>query len=83
MRDDSRPSLAARVLLATVAFYARFLSRGLHALVPGSGCRFHPTCSAYAAEAIRRHGAWRGGGLALRRLGRCHPWGGCGEDPVP
>lgn len=49
----------------------------------GLGCRFTPTCSAYAVEAIRAHGAWRGVTLAIRRLGRCHPWGGCGCDPVP
>jgi uncharacterized protein len=46
-------------------------------------CRFLPSCSEYAAEAIARHGALRGMGLALRRLGRCHPWGGSGFDPVP
>ena len=46
-------------------------------------CRFLPTCSEYAAEAIERHGAVRGAALALRRLGRCHPWGGSGYDPVP
>lgn len=80
---EPAPSLLARVLIATVGVYRRRLSRPLHALVPGSGCRFHPTCSAYAAEALRRHGAWRGGRLALRRLSRCHPWGGCGEDAVP
>ncbi len=49
----------------------------------GHGCRFQPTCSAYALEALRRHGALRGGWLALRRLARCHPWGGSGVDEVP
>ena len=48
-----------------------------------SPCRYVPTCSAYAAEAVEVHGAWRGGLLALRRVGRCHPWGGSGLDPVP
>ena len=46
-------------------------------------CRFEPTCSAYAAEAVRRFGAGTGGWLTLRRLVRCHPWGGAGFDPVP
>ena len=46
-------------------------------------CRFLPSCSDYAIEAIGRHGAVRGVGLALRRLVRCHPWGGSGYDPVP
>ncbi len=50
---------------------------------PGSGCRFHPTCSSYFLEAVERHGALRGGWLGLKRLARCHPWGGRGEDPVP
>jgi len=49
----------------------------------GLGCRFTPTCSAYASEAVRRHGAIRGCRLAICRLVRCHPWGGCGCDPVP
>lgn len=46
-------------------------------------CRFEPTCSHYAIEALRRHGAWRGGWLALKRLGRCHPFCDGGYDPVP
>jgi putative membrane protein insertion efficiency factor len=49
----------------------------------GQGCRFQPTCSAYALEALERHGALRGGWLALRRILRCHPWGGSGIDNVP
>jgi hypothetical protein len=49
----------------------------------GPRCRFQPSCSAYALEALQRHGPGRGGLLALRRLARCHPWGGSGYDPVP
>ena len=46
-------------------------------------CRYLPSCSDYAAEAVARHGAWKGSLLAARRLARCHPWGGSGYDPVP
>lgn len=46
-------------------------------------CRFSPSCSQYAIEAWTRYGAIKGGWLALKRLLRCHPWGGCGHDPVP
>ena len=50
---------------------------------PLGRCRFTPTCSQYALQAIQTHGALAGSWLALKRIGRCHPWGGCGCDPVP
>ncbi|WP_424969877.1 membrane protein insertion efficiency factor YidD [Dinoroseobacter sp. S76] len=49
----------------------------------GHNCRYDPTCSAYAMEALRKHGGIKGGWLALRRILRCHPWGGMGVDDVP
>ena len=68
----------AHVVALPVKGYRLFLSPWL-----GHGCRFQPTCSAYALEALERHGALKGGWLALRRIGRCHPWGGSGIDNVP
>jgi uncharacterized protein len=50
---------------------------------PGAGCRFQPTCSDYFLQAVETHGFFRGTWLGLRRLARCHPWGGRGYDPVP
>jgi uncharacterized protein len=68
----------ARALVALLAFYKRFVSP----LLPRA-CRFTPTCSVYAREAIARHGARRGALLAARRLLRCHPFHPGGDDPVP
>lgn len=67
----------ARLLHALVRAYRR-LAAGRP-----SPCRFDPSCSAYALEALEAHGAARGTWLAVRRIGRCHPWGGQGWDPVP
>lgn len=66
------------LLLLPVLCYRRLVSPWKPAT-----CRFHPTCSAYAVEALRRHGALRGSWLLMRRLLRCHPFGGNGFDPVP
>jgi putative membrane protein insertion efficiency factor len=60
-----------------------FVYQKLVSPVLPSACRYHPTCSAYAAEALRVHGVGRGTLLAATRLGRCHPWGAGGLDPVP
>lgn len=49
----------------------------------GASCRFTPTCSHYGVEAIKKYGPFKGGWLTLKRIGRCHPWGGHGPDPVP
>lgn len=49
----------------------------------GPNCRYSPSCSAYALEALEKHGGFKGGWLTLRRISRCHPWGGSGYDPVP
>ena len=70
-------SLAARAMLAAISGY-----QAARAGRP-SPCRYQPSCSRYAHEAVRVHGAGRGGWLTLRRLARCHPWGGMGWDPVP
>lgn len=67
-----------RVLLALIRAYQATASPYL-----GGRCRYTPSCSRYAYEAVERYGALRGLALAVRRLARCHPWGGRGYDPVP
>ena len=78
-------NLAQGLLLGALRCYRLGISPIFNAVFTpmGLGCRFHPTCSQYALEAIQHHGAARGSLLAIKRICRCHPWGGCGCDPVP
>lgn len=76
--DSSIRSFPQRLLVACVRGYRFALSPWL-----GSSCRFEPTCSAYALDALQTHGAAAGTYLTLRRIGRCHPWCAGGPDPVP
>ena len=71
-------SVVVRMLSGPIRAYRRFLSP-----LAGQRCRFHPSCSSYALEALERHGALRGSWLALRRLSRCQPFHPGGIDPVP
>lgn len=67
-----------------IRFYQKCLNPILKAIGgPATGCRFQPTCSHYFLEAVECHGPWRGSWLGICRIFRCHPWGGCGYDPVP
>ncbi|MGD0697045.1 MAG: membrane protein insertion efficiency factor YidD [Terriglobia bacterium] len=66
------------IALGMIRFYQVCLSPALP-----SSCRFYPSCSAYAYEAVEKWGVWKGSGMALRRLLRCRPWAGHGYDPVP
>jgi hypothetical protein len=77
-RESSDTRLAVRVAVLPIRAYQYCLSP-----LTGPCCRHLPSCSDYAEEAIRRHGLLRGCWLAARRLGRCHPWGTSGYDPVP
>lgn len=72
------------LLIALIVVYQKVLSPLKNVVTLGHGvCRYHPTCSQYAIGAIRSHGPFRGLVLAIKRIGRCHPWGGFGNDPVP
>ena len=66
------------LFLGFIWFYQRFISP-----LSAPSCRYAPTCSAYATQAITKYGPWPGGWLALRRIASCHPWGGHAYDPVP
>ena len=67
-----------KTLIRIIKFYQRYLSPVL-----GQNCRFHPTCSQYALEALKVHGTYRGSILSVKRIIKCHPWGGSGIDNVP
>lgn len=75
-RGEGRPSVAARLVLALLWLYQHTSVARL------PRCRFHPTCSQYAVDSVRVHGALRGIGYAIARVGRCHPWNPGGIDPV-
>jgi uncharacterized protein len=75
---------AQHILILCVRLYRWVLSPAKAVLFgPLGRCRYTPTCSEYALEAVREHGAGAGSWLAVKRICRCHPWGGCGYDPVP
>lgn len=66
------------LMLGIIKIYQTIISPFL-----GNNCRYTPTCSHYAVEAIEKYGPFKGGWLTIKRIGRCHPWGGHGHDPVP
>lgn len=72
-----------KVAIAPLVLLIRFYQVCISPYKGAASCRFTPTCSAYALEALRKYGPFKGGWLALRRILRCHPWGGSGYDPVP
>ena len=71
-------NIPARLMLLLIRFYQYAISP----MLPPR-CRYTPTCSQYAEEAVSKHGAFKGGWMALKRIARCHPFGGSGHDPVP
>jgi putative membrane protein insertion efficiency factor len=77
-------NIVQKAMILLIRLYQEALSPLIVAVLgPSARCRFTPSCSQYALEAVRLHGALIGGWLGLRRLGRCHPWGNCGEDLPP
>ena len=75
---DTRPRFGRRMALGAIRGYQRIISPAL-----GGNCRYYPSCSHYAYEAIEIHGSLRGSWMGIKRIGRCHPWHDGGYDPVP
>ncbi|WP_344925783.1 membrane protein insertion efficiency factor YidD [Aquimarina addita] len=71
-----------KVLILPFVGLVKLYQKIISPLTPAT-CRYQPTCSHYTVEALEKHGLWRGGWLAIKRIGSCHPWGGSGYDPVP
>ncbi len=71
-----------RILIAPFIWLVRFYQIAISPYTPNS-CRYQPTCSHYTVEALKVHGLFKGGWLAIKRISSCHPWGGSGYDPVP
>ncbi|RCH55173.1 membrane protein insertion efficiency factor YidD [Mucilaginibacter hurinus] len=70
--------ITGKLFILLIRFYQHFISP-----ITGASCRYTPTCSHYGIQAIKKHGAFKGGWLTLKRIASCNPWGGHGHDPVP
>lgn len=75
-------SMLKKILIAPFIFLVRVYQTVISPLTPAT-CRYSPTCSHYTIEALKKHGLFKGGWLATKRIFSCHPWGGSGYDPVP
>jgi putative membrane protein insertion efficiency factor len=78
------PRFLSFLIRVLIRFYQRILNPMLKVVAgPAMGCRYEPSCSNYFLQAVERHGPFRGSWYGICRIFRCHPWGGCGYDPVP
>ncbi len=78
VKNQTMTWIIQKIVLALIWVYQHLISP----LTPAT-CRYTPTCSAYAVEAVKKYGPFKGGWMGLKRIARCHPWGGSGYDPVP
>ncbi len=75
-------NILKKIIVFVLVGIVRFYQRAISPLYPAT-CRYTPTCSQYMIDAIKEHGIFKGTWMGLKRIGRCHPWGGSGYDPVP